>query len=167
MKKFKYNPVRPAIVDTLKTICGETHVIFDNENKLRKYSHDQIPEKKYAHMPEVVVMPRNAGEISEIIKLANREYIPVTPRAAGSGLSGGAVPIYGGILLSVERMNEIVEIDAQNHVAGNDLRQAEAVMLPVKILRESGIRVVFNRVPATGVAERHGRHVTEHINAHS
>jgi glycolate oxidase len=117
MMKYNYKPVRPAIVDTLKTICSEAHVIFGNEKKLQKYSHDQIPEKKYAHMPEVVVMPRTAAEIAEIIKLANRENIPVTPRAAGSGLSGGAVPIYGGILLSVERMDKIVEIDAQNLMA--------------------------------------------------
>jgi glycolate oxidase len=62
-------------------------------------------------MPEVVVLPKTELEISVIMKLANREKIPVTPRAAGSGLSGGAVPIYGGILLSVERMNKILEID--------------------------------------------------------
>jgi glycolate oxidase len=117
MMKLKYKPVRLAIVDTLKTICGEAHVIFDNEKKLQKYSHDQIPEKKYAHMPEVVVMPGTAEEIAEIIKLVNREHIPVTPRAAGSGLSGGAVPVCGGILLSVERMDKIVEIDAQNLMA--------------------------------------------------
>ena len=117
MKEVKYNPVQPAIVDTLKTICGEAHVFCDQDEKLEKYSRDQIPEKKYAHMPEVVVMPASAGEIAEIIKLANRENIPVTPRAAGSGLSGGAVPIYGGILLSVERMDKIIDIDAQNLMA--------------------------------------------------
>jgi glycolate oxidase len=117
MRFNKYNPVRSAIVESLEGICGKQHVIYENEKTLQKYSHDQIPEKKYAHMPEVVVMPRTAEEISEILKLANRENIPVTPRAAGSGLSGGAVPIYGGILLSVERMDNIIEIDAQNLMA--------------------------------------------------
>ncbi len=115
--KFNYQPVRPAIVEMLNNICGEQHVIFSDDKKLRKYSHDQIPEEKYAHMPEVVVMPLTARQVSDIMKLANRENIAVTPRAAGSGLSGGAVPICGGILLSIERMNRIIEIDAQNLMA--------------------------------------------------
>ena len=65
-------------------------------------------------MPDVVVKPESAQQIADIVKLANEKKIPVTPRGAGSGLSGGAVPIYGGILLSVERMNRILEIDTEN-----------------------------------------------------
>jgi glycolate oxidase len=68
-------------------------------------------------MPEAVVKPETAQQVSQILKLANRERIPVTPRGAGSGLSCGAVPIYGGIVLSVERMNRILEIDRENLVA--------------------------------------------------
>ena len=68
-------------------------------------------------MPEVVVRPRTADEIAAIVKLANRQHIPVTPRGAGSGLSGGAVPLFGGILLSCDRMNQILEIDTANMVA--------------------------------------------------
>jgi glycolate oxidase len=68
-------------------------------------------------MPEVAILPKTAREIAQVVKLANRERIPITPRAAGSGLSGGAVPIYGGILLSVERMNEIIEVDDKNLMA--------------------------------------------------
>ncbi len=71
----------------------------------------------YAHMPEVVVKPRTAEEISAIMKMANEEMIPVTPRGAGSGLSGGAVPAKGGILLSTERMNKVLEIDKNNLIA--------------------------------------------------
>ena len=117
MNTPRYNPVTTAIVEELKRICGADWVICDNEKTLQKYSHDQIPEQRYAHMPEVVVMPQSAGEIAAIMKLANREMIPVTPRAAGSGLSGGAVPVFGGILLSIERMNRILEIDDQNLMA--------------------------------------------------
>ena len=117
MKTFSYQRVDTAVVEQLKTICGSDFVIFDDAKKLKKYSHDQVPEEKYAHMPEVVVLPKSAGEISAIMKLANREKIPVTPRGAGSGLSGGAVPAYGGILMSVERMDEIIEIDRQNLMA--------------------------------------------------
>jgi len=117
MKPFPYTPVGPAIVEALKRICGQAFVLFDDEKQLQKYSKDKVPEDRYAHLPEVVVKPKTAAEIAEIVKLANREKIPITPRAAGSGLSGGAVPIYGGILLSVERMNAIVEIDDENLMA--------------------------------------------------
>jgi len=65
----------------------------------------------------VVVRPRTAGEIARIMKLANEKRIPVTPRGGGTGLSGGAVPVHGGIVLSVDRMNRILEIDTQNMVA--------------------------------------------------
>jgi glycolate oxidase len=67
--------------------------------------------------PEVVVKPKNRTEVSEILKLANREIIPVTARGGGTGLSGDAVPIYGGIVLSLKRMNKILEIDEDNFVA--------------------------------------------------
>ena len=117
MSQTNYAPVTAGIIEDLQQICGEKHVIFSDEQTLQKYSHDQVPEDKYARMPEVVVLPKTELEISAIMKLANREKIPVTPRAAGSGLSGGAVPIYGGILLSVERMNKIIEIDTANLMA--------------------------------------------------
>ena len=80
------------------------------------YSHDEVADPIYAHQPEVVVKPATAEEISSIMILANREMIPVTPRGAGSGLSGGAVPAFGGIVLSVERMNRILEVDKDNLV---------------------------------------------------
>lgn len=100
----------------LHNICGTEAVLVD-EKALDRYSRDQVAEKKYAHAPEVVVTPENAAQIIEILHLANREKIPVTPRGAGSGLSGGAVPLYGGICLSIERMNRILEIDRENLVA--------------------------------------------------
>jgi glycolate oxidase len=117
MKAHDYAQVNPNIIKELQSIVGAEFIIFDEEKKLRRYSRDQVPEEKYAHMPDVVVKPKSAREIAAILKLANRERIPVTPRAAGSGLSGGAVPIFGGILLSVERMNQILEIDAANLMA--------------------------------------------------
>ncbi|MFH1213399.1 MAG: FAD-linked oxidase C-terminal domain-containing protein [Candidatus Neomarinimicrobiota bacterium] len=111
-----YQKLTPKILDELKQICGARYVIFDDHDKIEPYSHDEVADKHYAHMPEVVVKPRTAPEIAAIMKLANRENIPVTPRGAGSGLSGGAVPLHGGILLSTERMNEILEVDKENLV---------------------------------------------------
>jgi len=117
MISTKYNQVTPAIVEELRQIVGQRYVIFDNADALEPFSHDEIPDRHYAHMPEVVVRPRSADEIAAIMKLANREMIPVTPRGAGSGLSGGAVPVHGGIVLSVDRMNSILEVDESNLMA--------------------------------------------------
>ena len=116
MMQSKYAPVTPNVVAALEQIVGARNVIFADNERMVDYSHDEIPSAGYTHMPDVVVKPASAAEISEIMKLANRERIPVTPRGAGSGLSGGAVPVLGGILLSVERMNHILEVDSENLV---------------------------------------------------
>jgi len=113
MNLYQYDKIDKEILDRLGHILGEQYVVTDEE-KIEPYSHDEVAEEEYAHMPDVVVKPKTAGEIAEIVRLANEKHIPITPRGAGSGLSGGAVPIYGGILLSVERMNRIIEIDEQN-----------------------------------------------------
>jgi len=113
MVMTQYNKIDQDILKRLRDIIGEQFVITDEE-KMEPYSHDEVAEEEYAHMPDVVVKPRTAEEIAEIVKLANEKLIPVTPRGAGSGLSCGAIPIYGGILLSVERMNKILEIDEEN-----------------------------------------------------
>ncbi|AQQ70677.1 putative FAD-linked oxidoreductase [Limihaloglobus sulfuriphilus] len=111
---MRYNRITPEIAASLSEIVGENFVIYNDPERLEPYSHDEIPEKKYAAMPEAVVRPRTADEISRIMKLANEFRFPVTPRGAGSGLSGGAVPIHGGIVLHCDRMNEILELDKEN-----------------------------------------------------
>jgi glycolate oxidase len=111
-----YNKVTDAIVAELKNICGDGNVIYGDASLLEMYSHDEIPDERLAKMPEVVVKPKTAGEISQILKLANRELVTVTPRGGGSGESGGAVPLFGGIVLSLDRMNRILEVDKANMV---------------------------------------------------
>jgi glycolate oxidase len=113
----RYRTVTVEIVDELRGLVGARHVLWDDPERMESYAHDEVAGAEYAHMPEVVVKPDGAGEIATILRLANRERIPVTPRGAGSGLSCGAVPVYGGILLSLERMSRILEIDTQNMVA--------------------------------------------------
>ncbi|MBI5724879.1 MAG: FAD-binding protein [Planctomycetes bacterium] len=113
----RYNPVTEQVVEELAGIVGAGNVIFGDAERLATFSHDEIPDPSYAHTPEVAVRPAGAEEISRIMKLANRLHIPVTPRGAGSGLSGGAVPIFGGIVLDCSRMNRIIEIDRANMVA--------------------------------------------------
>jgi glycolate oxidase len=112
-----YNKVTPKILEHLVDIAGKENIIFAGEEKMEPYSHDETHAADYAFYPEVVVRAGEKKEISAILKLANKEMIPVTPRGAGSGLSGGAVPVHGGILLSLERMNHILEIDRENLLA--------------------------------------------------
>jgi glycolate oxidase len=81
-------------------------------DEMEPYTHDEVVGLRAD--PEVVVRVTNAEQVSEITRLAQRERTPVTPRGAGYGLSGGAVPVHGGIVLSLEKMNRILEIDKEN-----------------------------------------------------
>ena len=111
--QYDYAVVTQDVVRDLAEIVGERFVVTDEE-AMEPYSHDETAGEKYAHMPDVVVRPDTAEQVAKIVTLANRLRIPVTPRGAGSGLSGGAVPVFGGIVISTERMNRIIEIDAAN-----------------------------------------------------
>jgi glycolate oxidase len=106
-----YTKLSPQHIAELKSIVGE-QFIFSNSDSLKEYGHDETEELIF--LPEVVVKPANAEEISSILKLANLYKIPVTPRGAGTGLSGGALPVHAGIILSMERFNRILEIDERN-----------------------------------------------------
>lgn len=106
-----YTPITPEVVAELKSVCGENFV-FTDQDVLTDYSHDYTEDLRFH--PEVVVKPRTAAEISGILKICNRELIPATPRGAGTGLSGGALPVHGGVIISMERFNSILEIDERN-----------------------------------------------------
>lgn len=116
-EKTSYAHVTREIASALHAIVGEKNIIFSAPDLLLNYAHDEVAGPEYACMPEAVVKPASASEISEIMKLANRYRVPVTPRGGGTGLSCGAVPLYGGIVLALERMNRILEIDRENMVA--------------------------------------------------
>ncbi|OFY83868.1 MAG: dehydrogenase [Bacteroidetes bacterium RIFCSPLOWO2_12_FULL_35_15] len=108
---MQFKKITNEIITRLKKIVGDEYVLFDSEN-LEKYGRDETENLLFK--PEVVVKPITPQEVSEILKLANTEFISVTPRGAGTGLSGGALPIYSGISLSMERFNKILEIDERN-----------------------------------------------------
>jgi len=112
---MEYKKVTPETLGELRKIFGDRNVLTEAE-KIESYSYDE-GGKQFSHMPEVVVKAENEEQIVQLMKLANREHIPVTPRGAGSGLAGSAVPLYGGIVLSMEKMNRILEIDEDNMVA--------------------------------------------------
>ena len=108
---MNYSKLSPGIIEALIKVLGKEYVHTDDEF-LNTYGRDETENLLYK--PAVVVRPRTAQEISAIIKIANIENIPVTPRGAGTGLSGGALAIFGGICLSMERFNKILEIDERN-----------------------------------------------------
>jgi len=106
-----YNKVNETVIEKLRRIVGPENVITDKD-ALENYSHDETPI--YKAMPEAAVKPSSTEEVSQIMKLAYENNIPITPRSGGTSLSAGAVPVYGGIVLSLERMNKIKEIDQKN-----------------------------------------------------
>lgn len=108
-----YTRIDRQILSELLEIVGARNLITDLE-KMEHYSHDETSVEEYGHMPEVVLTPTTVEQVASIMKLASRYCIPVTPRGAGSGLSGGAIPLFGGIVLSLERMNQVLEIDEAN-----------------------------------------------------
>jgi glycolate oxidase len=129
---MEYATVNDQIKRELADICGERNVITAQE-KLETYSHDETTAEEWSQMPDVAVTPTDAEQIAQVVRLANRENIPLTPRGAGSGLSGGAIPQLGGISISVEKMNKILEIDygnmcavAEAGVVTNELQNAVA-----------------------------------------
>ena len=95
----------------LKEIVGNDYVLTDEE-KLLEYSHDETEDLSFP--PEVVVKPKTTNEVSEILAFCNKNKIAITPCGARTGLSGGSLPIYGGIALSMEKFNSIIEIDERN-----------------------------------------------------
>jgi len=103
------------IIAEMCTVVGRANVLIGEEIS-EEYAHDEslIVDR---HFPEIVAKPGSVEEVAGIMRLADKERVPVTPRGSGTGLSGGCVPILGGILLSLERMNKIIEIDKDNSVA--------------------------------------------------
>ncbi|MFH1675811.1 MAG: FAD-linked oxidase C-terminal domain-containing protein [bacterium] len=111
---MEFNRLTDSHVDSLRAIVGEKFVLTDDES-LKIASCDETEDLCFT--PDIVVRPGSANEISEILKLASREKIPVTPRGGGTGLSGGALPVYGGIVLLMDRFDKILEIDSENFFA--------------------------------------------------
>jgi glycolate oxidase len=100
---MQYNKITADILKAITAIVGDAAVITLHED-LEKYSHDETEDLHY--YPEVVAKPNTPEQVSALLKLCNDNLVPVTPRGAGTGLSGGALPILGGLLISMERFNQ-------------------------------------------------------------
>jgi glycolate oxidase len=97
--------------EKLKSIVGSDYILADEESILH-YGHDETEILQY--YPELILKPASTNEIAAIMQLCNENKIHLTPRGAGTGLSGGALPHLGGVVLSTERLNKIIQIDERN-----------------------------------------------------
>ena len=128
-----YGPISDAFLVALRAAVGPDHVRTDDEARVT-YGADML---KKGHPADVVVWPGRTEEVAAVLRACSEHRVPVVPRGAGTGYTGGAVPSHGGVVLSMARMNRIVEIDEQNllavvepHVITGDLQAAvEAVGL--------------------------------------
>ncbi|MFP3975091.1 MAG: FAD-binding oxidoreductase [Chloroflexota bacterium] len=116
--------VNSEIITKLGKIVGEGNVLTAKED-LYAYSYDATAT--WTHMPDVVVFPTSTEQVSDVMKLANENKIPVTPRGAGTNVSGGSIPIKSGIVLCLSKMNRILELNKGNF---------HAVVEPGVILQE-------------------------------
>lgn len=111
-----FNPVTPEVLAALRQAVGDKYVKTD-EDCLTAYQTDEEGNSHFFQKPEVVVFPGTTEEVAQIVKLANTYIVPITPRAAGTGVACGAIPIYKGIVVELERMNKILTLDAENMYA--------------------------------------------------
>lgn len=106
-----FNKITAELMAAIRAVVDDDAVITKHDD-LQKYSHDETEDLTY--YPEVVVKPKSPQEVAALMKICNENRIPVTPRGAGTGLSGGALPVAGGVLLAMERFNHILNIDEAN-----------------------------------------------------
>ena len=125
----KYNPVTPELLEELKKVVGVANVKTDAET-LDRFKTDEETDPRLMHLPEVVVWVNSTEEVAAVMKLANQFVVPVTPRSAGTSVSDGAIPVLGGIVLNMEKMNKIIEIneDAMYAVAEAGARTIDIQM---------------------------------------
>lgn len=109
-----YHQVDREILRRIEDVVG-TENLLSRPEELEDYGHDETPG--LSAPPEAAARPRTAAEISALVKLANRFRFPLLARGGGTGVTGGAVPVHGGLVVSLERMDRILEIDGKNMMA--------------------------------------------------
>jgi glycolate oxidase len=108
---MKYKKINFDDISFFNNLLGNEFVYSDDASRA-KYSHDETEDLKY--FPELVLTPNNTNEVSKILDYCNSNLIPITPCGARTGLSGGSLPLFGGVSLSLERFNSIIKIDERN-----------------------------------------------------
>jgi glycolate oxidase len=107
-----YKKIDIKDIENILSMVGDKERVFYGEGINEDYSHDELGTVK--QMPDIVVQVLSTKEVSQVMKYANENNIAVTPRGSGTGLVGAAVPIYGGIIIDLSKMNRILEIDEEN-----------------------------------------------------
>ena len=102
-----------TLIYALRAIVGERYVLIEREDVIVYEQDGSI----FQVMPEIVVLPADAEQVSAVVKAAQRANVPIIPRGSGTGLAGGAVPAEGGVVLSLARLNRILKIDLKNRLA--------------------------------------------------
>jgi glycolate oxidase len=110
-KSNDFSPLRPDTAAKMRAIVSESHFFMD-ETTLRDHGHDETEDLLF--WPEAVAEPADTAQVSALMRLCNEERIPVTIRGGGSGLAGGALPVHGGLVISMKRFNSILHIDERN-----------------------------------------------------
>ena len=113
-EKSAFSPVTEPVLNSLRQAVGVDNVLLDDDT-IQTHGSDETEDLVFK--PEVVVVPKDTAEVSRVMKIAWEHNIPVTPRGGGTGLSGGALPVCGGICLAMKKFNRIIEIDEQNLMA--------------------------------------------------
>lgn len=114
MSSIEYKKITKEDIEFFTKLLGSENVLT-NKDALYDYAHDETENLMY--YPEIALFPSNEKQVSEILRYCNQHYIPVTPRGAGTSLSGGALPVCGGVVLSFKKLNRIVKIDTENFQA--------------------------------------------------
>jgi glycolate oxidase len=109
--KAGYNKISSVDIEQLSAILGAEFVLYDEENLLA-HSIDHTEDLQF--IPEVITVPQTVQQISDVVRYCNRHNICITVRGAGTGLSGGALPMHGGLVLSMKHFNKIIDIDTNN-----------------------------------------------------
>lgn len=110
-KSNAFQSISAAVLGELRAVVGE-HYLFTSESARQENGHDETEDLVF--FPEAVATPANTEEVSELLRICNENGIPVTVRGAGSGLAGGALPVYGGLVISMKRFDRILNIDRRN-----------------------------------------------------
>jgi len=108
--------ITPDVRAAVASAVGAANVLSDAD-RIVDYGHDEFSLKEIARDPDLVVRPGTTEEVAAVLRIASTHGIPVTPRGGATGLCGGCVPFRGGIVLSLERMDRVLEIDADNQMA--------------------------------------------------
>jgi len=108
-----YSKINKKDFNHFVKILGEENILY--KKGLEEFSKDHTEDLKY--LPEIVLFPKNTNQVSSVVKYCNNKLIPITPSAALTGLSGGALPFHGGVSLSLKKMNKIIDVNPKNFQA--------------------------------------------------